>query len=145
MTLPLYFTNRQTHRKDYPSTDFSNGVTNLTKITASERIGLVFCLSSFSIRHPNSCHLQDVREDVFRDSDSAINSQSTNDAPTSSLIPLQNVMHVITTESWHPTTGLLKGSSPFPRGCPTTIIDGSDFTAQLIHLKSASVELKDVL
>ena len=33
---------RQTHRKAYPSTDFSNGITNLTKISAGERLGLVF-------------------------------------------------------------------------------------------------------
>ena len=33
---------RQTHRKSYPSTDFSNGITNLTKISAAERLGLVF-------------------------------------------------------------------------------------------------------
>ncbi len=33
---------RQTYRKAYPATDFSNGITNLTKISASERLGLVF-------------------------------------------------------------------------------------------------------
>jgi hypothetical protein len=31
----------QTHRNEYPSTDFSNGVTSLTMITASERVGIV--------------------------------------------------------------------------------------------------------
>jgi hypothetical protein len=30
---------RQTHRKMYPETDFSRGVTNLTKISARERLG----------------------------------------------------------------------------------------------------------
>ena len=35
-------THRQTYRKKYPATDFSNGITNLTKISASERLGLVF-------------------------------------------------------------------------------------------------------
>ena len=33
---------RQTYRHAYPSTDFSNGITNLSKISASERLGLVF-------------------------------------------------------------------------------------------------------
>jgi Plavaka transposase len=33
---------RQTYRKIYPATDFSNGITNLTKISAAERVGLVF-------------------------------------------------------------------------------------------------------
>ena len=33
---------RQTYRKNYPATDFSNGVTNLTKISAGERLGLLF-------------------------------------------------------------------------------------------------------
>ena len=32
----------QTYRSTYPATDFSNGITNLTKITANERLGLVF-------------------------------------------------------------------------------------------------------
>ena len=35
-------THRQTFRKSFPATDFSNGITNLTKITAGERLGLVF-------------------------------------------------------------------------------------------------------
>ena len=33
---------RQTYRKMFPTTDFSKGITNLTKISAAERIGLVF-------------------------------------------------------------------------------------------------------
>ena len=43
-TLALRFhkSHRQTYRKAYPATDFSNGITNLTKISASERLGLVF-------------------------------------------------------------------------------------------------------
>ncbi len=32
----------QTHQKEYPSTDFSNRVTNLKKITASVHVGIVF-------------------------------------------------------------------------------------------------------
>jgi hypothetical protein len=36
MTVPVRY------RKKYPATDFSNGITNLTKISASERLGLVF-------------------------------------------------------------------------------------------------------
>ena len=32
----------QTYRKSYPGTDFSHGVTNLTRLTASERVGLLF-------------------------------------------------------------------------------------------------------
>jgi hypothetical protein len=42
LAIAFHKSHRQTHRKDYPSTDFSNGVTNLTKITASERVGIVF-------------------------------------------------------------------------------------------------------
>jgi hypothetical protein len=41
---------RQSARKHYPQTDFSNGVTNLSNMTASEECGLVFlliCLSQF--------------------------------------------------------------------------------------------------
>jgi hypothetical protein len=33
---------KQTCRKFYPATNFSNGITNLTKISAAERLGLVF-------------------------------------------------------------------------------------------------------
>ena len=32
----------QSYRKAYPATDFSNGIINLTKISAAERLGLVF-------------------------------------------------------------------------------------------------------
>ena len=35
---------RQTWRGNFPATDFANGNTNLTKISASERLGLAFCL-----------------------------------------------------------------------------------------------------
>ena len=41
---------RQSARKEFPQTDFSNGVTNLANMTASEECGLVFlliCLSHF--------------------------------------------------------------------------------------------------
>jgi hypothetical protein len=41
---------RQSARKNFPQTDFSNGVTNLSNMTASEECGLVFlliCLSQF--------------------------------------------------------------------------------------------------
>ena len=42
--LPIGFhkSHRQTYRKVYPSTDLTNGVTNLTKSTAKEHLGLVF-------------------------------------------------------------------------------------------------------
>ena len=43
-------THRQSARKEFPQTDFSNGVTNLANMTASEECGLVFlliCLSQF--------------------------------------------------------------------------------------------------
>ena len=33
---------RQTYRSRYPATDFIRGVTNLTKVTARKRLGLVF-------------------------------------------------------------------------------------------------------
>jgi hypothetical protein len=42
LAIAFHKSHRQTHRKELPSTDFSNGVTNLAKITASERIGIVF-------------------------------------------------------------------------------------------------------
>ena len=42
LAVRFHKTHRQTYRKAYPSTDFSNGITNLTKISASERLGLVF-------------------------------------------------------------------------------------------------------
>ena len=35
-------THCQTYRKKYPATDFSNGITNFTKISASKRLGPVF-------------------------------------------------------------------------------------------------------
>jgi hypothetical protein len=41
---------RQSARKNFPQTDFSNGVTNLSNMTASEECGLVFlliCLAQF--------------------------------------------------------------------------------------------------
>ena len=44
LAIAFHKSHRQIYRKEYPSTDFSNGVTNLTKITASERVGIVFCL-----------------------------------------------------------------------------------------------------
>ena len=42
LAIAFHKSHRQTYRKAYPSTDFSNGITNLTKISASERLGLVF-------------------------------------------------------------------------------------------------------
>ena len=36
-------THRQTYCKKYPATDFSNGITNLTKISASDGLVLCFC------------------------------------------------------------------------------------------------------
>jgi hypothetical protein len=42
LAVRFHKTHRQTYRKAYPATDFSNGITNLTKISASERLGLVF-------------------------------------------------------------------------------------------------------
>ena len=42
MAVRFHKRHRQTCRKLYPATDFSNGITNLTKISAAERYGLVF-------------------------------------------------------------------------------------------------------
>ena len=42
LAVHFHKSHRQTYRKVYPATDFSNGITNLTKITAKERLGLVF-------------------------------------------------------------------------------------------------------
>ncbi len=36
----------QSHRRAYPATDFSNGITDLTKILAAERLGLMFLFVS---------------------------------------------------------------------------------------------------
>lgn len=44
LAIRFHRTHRQTYRKAYPATDFSNGITNLTRISASERLGLVFLL-----------------------------------------------------------------------------------------------------
>jgi Plavaka transposase len=42
LAIAFHMSHRQTHRKEFPATDFSNGITNLKQITASERLGLVF-------------------------------------------------------------------------------------------------------
>jgi hypothetical protein len=42
IAIHFHKTHCQTYRKKYPATDFSNGITNLTKVSASERLGLVF-------------------------------------------------------------------------------------------------------
>ena len=42
LAVTFHKSHRQTHRKAFPATDFSCGITNLTKISASERVGLVF-------------------------------------------------------------------------------------------------------
>ena len=42
LAIQFHQRHRQTYRRRYPATDFSRGVTNLTKVTARERLGLVF-------------------------------------------------------------------------------------------------------
>jgi hypothetical protein len=42
LAFKFHKSHRQTWRKNFPSTDFTNGITNLTKISASESLGLVF-------------------------------------------------------------------------------------------------------
>jgi hypothetical protein len=45
-------THRQSSRKGFPQTDFSNGITKLSNITASEHCGLIFllvCLAQFEV------------------------------------------------------------------------------------------------
>jgi hypothetical protein len=42
LAIRFHRTHRQTIRSTFPATDFSQGITNLTKISASERLGLVF-------------------------------------------------------------------------------------------------------
>jgi hypothetical protein len=44
LAVHFHQSHRQTYRKACPATDFSNGITNLTKISAAERVGLVFLL-----------------------------------------------------------------------------------------------------
>ena len=42
LAVHFHRSHHQTYREAYPATDFSNGTTNLTKISAAERVGLVF-------------------------------------------------------------------------------------------------------
>ena len=42
LAVRFHKSHRQSYRKAYPATDFSNGITNLTRISAAERLGLVF-------------------------------------------------------------------------------------------------------
>ena len=42
LAVHFHKTHRQTIRSQFPTTDFSNGVTNLTRTSAKERLGLVF-------------------------------------------------------------------------------------------------------
>lgn len=42
LALRFHHTHRQTCRHTFPSTTFSSGITNISKISASERVGLVF-------------------------------------------------------------------------------------------------------
>jgi hypothetical protein len=42
LAVPFHRSHRQTYRKVYPATDVSNGITNLSKISAAKRGGLVF-------------------------------------------------------------------------------------------------------
>ena len=42
LAIRFHKSHRQTIRRSYPATDFSQGITNLTKISAAERLGLVF-------------------------------------------------------------------------------------------------------
>ena len=42
MAVQFHRRHSQSDRKSFPATDFSNGVTNLSKISASERVGLLF-------------------------------------------------------------------------------------------------------
>ena len=42
LAIKFHKSHRQTIRKTFPSTDFTQGITNLTKISAAERLGLVF-------------------------------------------------------------------------------------------------------
>ena len=44
LAIQFHKRNRQTYRKQYPATDFTIGITNLTKISAAERYGLVYLL-----------------------------------------------------------------------------------------------------
>ena len=46
LALRFHKSHRQTFRSKFPSTTFWNGITNITKISAAERVGLVFCLLS---------------------------------------------------------------------------------------------------
>ena len=44
LAFKFHKSHRQTWRGNFPATDFTNGITNVTKISAPERLGLVFCL-----------------------------------------------------------------------------------------------------
>jgi hypothetical protein len=42
LAIRFHKSHRQTIRRTFPAPDFSQGITNLTKISAAERLGLVF-------------------------------------------------------------------------------------------------------
>jgi hypothetical protein len=42
LAVQFHRAHRQTYRKEYPATDFSTGITNLPKMSAAERVGLLF-------------------------------------------------------------------------------------------------------
>ncbi|KAI2507626.1 hypothetical protein MHU86_6813 [Fragilaria crotonensis] len=44
LAIRFHNTHRPTIRRTFPATDLSQGITNLTKISTAERLGLVFCL-----------------------------------------------------------------------------------------------------
>jgi hypothetical protein len=44
LAIRFHKSHRQTIRRTFPATDFSQGITNLTKISAADRLGLVVFL-----------------------------------------------------------------------------------------------------
>ena len=62
LAVQLHQRHRQTYRSTYPATNFSCGVTNLTKVTARERLPLVFLFVILSQYHKG----WDILDHIFQ-------------------------------------------------------------------------------
>ena len=60
IAIDFHKSHRQTAPKMYPATDFSNGITNLTNISASERLGLVFLFLVIIFQYPRGWIILDT-------------------------------------------------------------------------------------
>jgi Plavaka transposase len=74
LAIRFHKSHRQTIRKTFPATDFSQGITNLSKISAAERLGLVFL---FVILAQYDEGWQ-ILESTLNDNESAVNTPAVN-------------------------------------------------------------------